>query len=155
MKKPPRFAEGTEVPVSKTRQDIETMLNRHGAQNCMSGSDFQNRAGFVAFTLERRQIRFQLHPYQPTPRPQGGGAPKQPEQWEREMWRALLLMIKAKLEAVRSGVVTVESEFLANIVLPNGKLLGEAIAPQIDEMYESGAMPALLSGFPKQLGAGQ
>jgi hypothetical protein len=40
-------------------------------------------------------------------------------------WRALLLMIKAKVEAVESGVVTFEDEWLAHFVLPS-VILGPA-----------------------------
>ena len=141
QKKPARFAEGTDVPVSKTRQDIETMLGKHGAHNCISGSDFQTRAGFVAFSLDGRQIRYQLRPYEPH---EGPGRQRHPEQYEREMWRALLLVIKGKLEAVRSGVVTTEQEFLANIVMPDGKLLGQELAPAIHRMYESGKVAPML-----------
>lgn len=141
LKRAARFAEGTSVPVSKTRQDIEHLVGKHGAHNCISGSDFQSRAGFVAFTLEARQIRFQLRPYE---KRGGSGREQQPEQYEREMWRALHLVIKAKLEAVRSGVVTTEQEFLANLVLPDGRLLGEEVIPRIAQMYDTGKMPALL-----------
>lgn len=154
-KKPARYAEGTTIPVAQSRQDIEQLLGKHGAKQAISGSDFETRAGFVGFTLGKRQIRFKLQPYKP--RERGSGAQQQPEQYERESWRTLLLVIKAKLEAVRSGVVTVEQEFLANIVLPNGKLLGEEVAPAVEEMYETGQVRSLLPEYEtgaRQLGAG-
>jgi len=144
LKPPQRFAQGTEVEVGKTRGEIETLLQRHGADQCLTGSDFKTHAGFVHFALGNRQIRFKLRAYAPNYREHGGGKPLAPEQYEREQWRALLLIIKAKLESVRSGVVTVEQEFLANIVLPNGVLLGDEIAPRVAEMYESGQVRALL-----------
>jgi hypothetical protein len=151
---PQRFAQGTDIPVSKTRQEIEDLVRRHGATQALSGSDFGVQGGFVAFTMAHRQIRFTLQPYS---REGKVGRPIAPEQYERENWRALLLIIKGKLEAVRSGIVTVEREFLANIVLPNGKLLGEAIEPAVEAMYETGQMVGLLPDFdaaPRQLGRG-
>ena len=51
----------------------------------------------------------------------------------RQRWRALLLVIKAKLEAVTAGISTIETEFLANIVLPDNTIcVGEWMLPQID-----------------------
>ena len=40
------------------------------------------------------------------------------EQERRRLWRALLLNIKAKLEAVESGISVFDEEFMAHIVLP-------------------------------------
>jgi hypothetical protein len=67
--------------------------------------------------------------------------------WEqscRERWRALLPIIRAKLEAVESVITTLESEFMANILLPDGGTIGEWLAPQIDEAYGTGRMPPML-----------
>ena len=62
----------------------------------------------------------------------------------RQRWRALLLVIKTKLEAVSAGISTLEEEFLANIVLPNNTTAGEWMIPQIDRAYRTSEMPALL-----------
>ena len=62
----------------------------------------------------------------------------------RQRWRALLLVIKAKLEAVTAGISTIEAEFLANIVLPDNSSAGEWMLPQIDRAYRTGAMPPML-----------
>ena len=53
-------------------------------------------------------------------------------------------MIKAKLEAVETGITEFEDEFLAHIVLPNGQTAGHWMRPQIAKAYESGSMPPLL-----------
>jgi hypothetical protein len=68
------------------------------------------------------------------------------EQACRQRWRALSLVIKAKLEAVEAQISTVETEFLAQIVLPNGSSVGEWAAPQLALAYASGQMPALMPG---------
>ncbi len=52
--------------------------------------------------------------------------------------------MKSKLEAVDSGIVTFEEEFLAHIVLPDGTRTGAWAVPQIERAYETGEMPALL-----------
>lgn len=64
----------------------------------------------------------------------------------RSNWRALLLIIKAKLVAVDAGIVTFEEEFLAQIMLPTGETVGDWIVPQIERSYETGDMPLALPG---------
>ena len=64
----------------------------------------------------------------------------------RQRWRALALVIKAKLEAVEAGIVTFEEEFAMHMVLPNGQTVGEWVVPQINQAYELNQMPALMSG---------
>lgn len=56
----------------------------------------------------------------------------------RQRWRALLLTVKAKLEAVECGISTLEQEFLAFIVLPNSMTLGDWIMEN--------ALPQIRSG---------
>jgi hypothetical protein len=68
------------------------------------------------------------------------------EQACRQRWRALLLIVKAKLEAVTAGISTVEREFLPDVVLPNGATVGEWVGPQIATVYARHEMPALLPG---------
>jgi hypothetical protein len=81
-----------------------------------------------------------------TPKPRtAADAAKQWEQACRTRWRALALVIKAKLEAVASGITTFESEFLAHIVLPDGRTVGGWIAPQLAVAYERGGMPPMLA----------
>ena len=62
----------------------------------------------------------------------------------RRRWRALVLIIKAKLEMIEGGGSTVDREFLADIMLPGGTTLGQHIAPQLEEAEKKGKMPQLL-----------
>ena len=69
------------------------------------------------------------------------------EAWEqacRQSWRALKLVIQAKLEAVECGISVFEDEFMANIVLPGGDTVGEFMRPQIEEAYKLGTPPRML-----------
>ena len=61
-----------------------------------------------------------------------------------QRWRALLLVVKAKLEAVEAEIATFEEEFLPHIVLPNGRTVGEMALPEIERAYQGGRTPALL-----------
>jgi hypothetical protein len=73
---------------------------------------------------------------------------KRYEAWEqacRQRWRALALVIKAKLEAVESGITDFESEFLAHIQMPDGKTVGDHVRPTIETAYSSNKMLPLLA----------
>lgn len=65
----------------------------------------------------------------------------------RARWRALLLVIKAKLAAIDLGVVTIEDAFLAETVLPDRQTVAEFMAPQIEAAYARGEMAKALPFF--------
>lgn len=64
-------------------------------------------------------------------------------QAERQRWRAVLLLTKAKLEACALGIETFETAFLAGIVTPSGQTVGQILARQLDAIA-SGTVPRLL-----------
>ncbi len=150
-----RYAEKTQVPVDKSRAEIERVLKAHGATAFTYGWDDKQAA--VMFEIANRRILFRL----PMPdrnareflytavRRERRSQPAAEEAWEqavRQRWRALGLVIKAKLEAVAAGVVTLETEFLPHVMLPDGSTVAEHVAPRVAAAYESGQMPALLPG---------
>jgi hypothetical protein len=49
------------------------------------------------------------------------------EQESRRRWRSLLLSIKAKLEAVETGIASFDEEFLSRIVASDGMTIYEKI----------------------------
>lgn len=157
-----RYARDTSVPVEKTRAEIETILNRYGADTFAYMQ--QPGSAAIGFRVLGRQIRFLLpvpdrEEFRRTTK-RSGGRPKVVERsdeqtyraWEqacRQRWRALALAIKAKLEAVESGIASFEDEFLAYVVLPNGETMGEWARPQFAQMQADGvAMPPLLPHYP-------
>lgn len=136
------YAATTSVPVDRTQAEIKKTLTKYGASAFMfaEGTDKAQ----VAFEMSGRKILFRLPlPLKPE---KGSWTQGQREQMVRTRWRALLLGIKAKLECVNSGITTLEQEFLAHIMLPNGQTMGDVSIPQIAESYRSGNMPPLLGG---------
>ena len=128
------YAQRTQVPVSSTKAEIETLLNRHGASAFGIAQDGLDASVF--FRLKERMIRFRV------------SVPEEPQR-ARTHWRALLLVIKAKLEAVATGIVTLEDEFLAQTVMGDGTTVSENIQPQIAENYRVGGPPRLMLGSPR------
>lgn len=75
-------------------------------------------------------------------------AEKAHQQAVRQRWRVLALIVKAKLEATETGIITFEEEFLSYIVLPDNSTVGEYMLPQIESAYQNGEMPRMLPGRP-------
>jgi len=133
------YAADSKVPVSRSREHIERILKRYGAE----GFAFALEPGkaMIGFQTSDRRIRFIL----PIPR-LPHESQKDYEQKERSRWRALLLSITAKLEAVESGIETFDSAFMSHIVMPNGQTMAEHSLPFIEQAYSTGKMPPML-GF--------
>lgn len=147
------YAAGTDVTASKSREEIERTLARYGADQFGYGWDVTGRAA-VTFRANDRSVRFVLEmpdrgsrefTKTETGRDRSAtAADKAYEQAARQRWRALALVVKAKLEAIDAGISTFEAEFLANVVLPDGSTVGEFMAPQIADVYRSGQMPSMM-----------
>lgn len=133
-----RYAAATEVPVVKSKQTIEQLLREHGAEAYHTGWD-QTR-DIIEFSWRDKQIRFVL------PRPKAEDHRRTAQGWtrsarqvedalrqaDRQRWRALYLVVRAKLEAVEAGIAIFEEEFMAFIVVPGRNVtVGELLVPRI------------------------
>jgi hypothetical protein len=153
------YAANTKVSPESSRTEIERTLARYGAD--AFGFGYQDGRAIVSFRCEGRHVRFEVQ----TPalsefeRTRGGVWRSEAQQRAaqgqalRQRWRALALLVKAKLEAVEAGIETFEAAFLPYVVLPSGETVGEALIPQVAAAYETGTMPSLLPGV-AQLEAG-
>jgi hypothetical protein len=123
------YAFDTSVPVDRSKQQIETLLARHGADGFHTG--WQSARGddpgwdAIEFLWKQKTIRFRLT------RPANLRSTAALEQKNRQRWRVLHLVIKAKLEAVEAGVMTFEEEFLPFIVTANGRTVFEVLQPRL------------------------
>lgn len=146
----PTYAKDTNVASEVSRLEIEKTLIRYGAENFA----YATAAGkaMIGFSMYGWQVKFLLplprkEEFTLTPTGRARTEKSQYDAWEqacRQRWRALLLVIKAKLEAVECGISVFEQEFMANIMLPDGGTVGEFMLPQIAQAYSTGTMPAML-----------
>jgi len=162
MPSKPLFAADTEVPEERSRAEIERLLHQHGADQYSYASDMTRHQASITFrvSIEKSSVgslpRFRFVCFrvplpkredylQPTSKFAGRRSPEQVtrawEQARRQRWRALLLVIKAKLEAVANGLASFEYEFMAHVMLPDGSTVGDFMAPQLDRAYSGGGMP--------------
>ena len=149
-----RYAESTEVSSDRSRAEIDRTLARYGATSFMYGRSETN--AMIVFEMKGRRVKFVLplpdrNSKEFTHTPNRGTRRSQSqieaayEQAVRQRWRALALVIKAKLEAVETGITEFEDEFMAHIVLPNGQTVGQWMKPQIATAYNNKTMPPLLA----------
>lgn len=148
----PTYAADTSVSQEKSRAEIERIIGRYGADYFTYG--WSQEKAMVGFVMNGRQVRFILpmpdrddRKFTVTPTGRRRSPSAAEEAWEqagRQRWRALALVIKAKLEAVESGIVTFDEEFGMHFLLPNGQTVGDWVAPQIEAAYETGTMPSML-----------
>lgn len=151
-----RYAEGTDVTPTRSRAEIEHLLEQYGATGFAYGS--QAGRAMIAFEMKGRHIRMTLiYPplldFEYTP----GGKWRSAEQQEnahsaeiRRLWRELVLLLKAKLVAVQSHITSFEKEFLGDTILPNNAVVFDWLEPQLEEAYSTGRMPSLLPGMHDQ-----
>lgn len=147
-----RYAEGTKVSPERSQAEISELLRRYGAKSFVSGYE-ENRA-MIAFKAHERTIRFVLElpepgedefRFTPTRQRRNDTAAKAAYEGEiRRRWRALALAIKAKLEAVETGIASFEDEFLAYTVLPDNTTVGQRVAGEIEAAWSSGQAPPRL-----------
>lgn len=147
------YATGTEVPSERSRGEIERILQRYGASSFAYG--WRDGQAVIGFRMKERNVRFLL----PMPAKSAfaktkTGARRSVASCEaafqsehRRRWRALALSVKAKLEMVSSGIVDFEDEFLAYVVMPDGKTVAEHVRPGIEQAYQGGGPKALLPHF--------
>lgn len=135
-KTPPGFAGDTSVPIYKSKADIEALLMKYGAEGYHTG--WQATAGeavgwdAIEFLWKGKQIRFRIPRSTEADIPRGvHNKVAYLEQRDRQRWRVLMLVVKAKLEAVQSGVSIFEEEFMPFIVTASGRTIGEILIPKL------------------------
>ncbi len=156
------YAATTTVSIERTRAAIEDLVREKGASQFLSAFDHEHGLAQIGWTMEGRMVRLQV----PLPRPDEKRfmhrrsrhgysynvlpKEKQRDLWEqacRTRWRAILLIMLAKFEAVESGISSFEREFLADTLMADGTTVGTWLTPQLNAMYSTGRMPALLPGI--------
>ncbi len=145
-----QYASNTTVSPEKTQNDIKETLRRYGAVRF--GILEEATKAHVMFEFDKLMIQLSvsLPNKEDFIKTEAGRSRKKKaaddayNQAIRQRWRALLLAIKAKLEAVETGISTLEKEFLAFVVLPDGQSVGDHLIPEIKRIAGTGKMPQLL-----------
>lgn len=142
--KPPtrRYAEGTTVSAEKTQGEIRKLLTRAGADAIGVSEDTNRGQAELLFRLKGRAVRFRFTLPTPGEHRYDRRGVHRTERALREAcaaelrrrWRVLLLRVKVRLELIAFGEGTVETEFLAELVLPDGRTVAEATRPSLPQL---------------------
>lgn len=149
-----KYAEGTSVGVERSIAEIRKVLEGHLCTGFMYGE--QNGTAGIGFVIQGCMVRITI-PLPNRSDPDIGQTPTGRKRSEaqscslyeaevRRRWRVLVIAIKAKLELIKTGISSVQHEFLADYVLPDGRTLGEHVLPNIETIRQTGRIPRLLPG---------
>lgn len=141
-----RAYETTDVPVSKSQDELRGLLIKFGAMQFTFGEG-RDWAG-VEFVHEEQLVRVRCPLKQPTDQQiksyrsaahseTATAVMRLLDKEAMRVWRVLVWSVKARLVAVEEGLETFEQAFLSHLVDPSsGRTLWEAVKQPI----ESGAM---------------
>lgn len=147
-----RYAAKTTVSVEKSQAEVTAILRKYGANRFGTMEDETSAYLMFEFKGLSVQMAVPLPPLSEFSRSEAGRtrmaavAEEARAQAIRQRWRALVLAVKAKLEAVQIGISTVEKEFMAFVMMPDGRNLSDHLLPQLTKMVSDGKMPRLLLG---------
>ena len=149
----PRYAAGTSVSVDRSIVQIRQLVMRFGADKFAIATG--RKTATVAFSYKGRPVKFDLSlPDQDDPsfqvtetgRPRrNADAPLQA--WERacrEKWRSLHLLLKALFVAIEEGLIDFDRAFMHDIVMPDGRTVGQKLLPVVQDAVSRGDVGAQL-----------
>lgn len=114
------YVRGSSITAAASQAEIQDLLARSGATDVRCASE-DGRAA-IAFASGSRHYRIVLslpRPSEEPLRPPSTGQPaKSAQEGARQRWRALAALVRAKLEAVDSGIVTFDQEFVGYRLAP-------------------------------------
>lgn len=121
-----RYAETTKVPVSSSQAEISSILEKHGIEKI----GMVKEKGSASLWFEHLSRYYKLN----VPIPEKC---KDPEQEMKRAWRVLILLVKAKFEAISAGISNVEEQFYADTIMPDGNRLIDHAADQISQALKN------------------
>jgi hypothetical protein len=132
----------TKVPIAQSQQEIRRMVYAHQG----TGVSFVSRPpreGFEALvTLKEQAYHIRVMATCQQKESITGR-----EQEERRVWRVLFWHLKAMFEAADSGVIEVEDIIMPYIVTPDGRTIGEHMAPKLAELRDATHEKLLTTGI--------
>lgn len=145
------YTRGDSFSVGASREHVERSLLDFGATDVRFSQ--REHLSAIAFRACGRQFRIVIS----LPQPDGIPAARRDlaeidgrevtakvlELNTRRFWHAFALSTDAKLAAVAAGVATLESEFLAHVVLPGNRTVIDELEPVIAAAYRAGKRPSI------------
>lgn len=151
------YAVGTSVSLVNSLAELEKVARKAGFRNFMQGVA-DDRIVIAFSSPEGRQVRFivpldemgddLLAKMAALSRSYGTKLPRTHDdafqQHRRQIGRALLLTVKAKIESMEAGIETFEDAFMSQLALPDGSTVGTWVRRDIAQIETSGKQPPRL-----------
>jgi hypothetical protein len=145
-----RYAYGTKVSATDSRGEITGILAKHGVSTMAWGT--KPTGDFLQFEIGGKLYKFSIdRPSMDDARESFLSAGKTDWGWRhqadqevaldaewRRRWRAIVLLIKAKMEFADGGETTVEREFMPYLMLANGQTMADWVAGDGQKMLVAG-----------------
>jgi hypothetical protein len=137
MKRKQKHYATTTVSESRSRMEIDDLLQRHGVET-------------IRWTVRPELLRIEfVWEWKGMTLPFRIDLPVEDAAERRRLLRVLVYHIKAKLVAVEDGLVELEQEFLPYLIGPSNATVGETVERELLSAAEDGVMPPLkLLGLP-------
>lgn len=145
------YANGTTVNPEKSQEEIKRTLRKYGAERFGVMEEREKAHVMFEYSGLLIQLTIEMPSKNSFLTTENGRSRKSSsievkyDQAVKQRWRALLLAIKAKLEAIECGISTIEKEFMAFVMMPDGRSLSDHIVPRLYEIVNTGKMPKMLS----------
>jgi len=134
-----KFAKNTTVPVARSKQKIEELLESYGIEESFLGRS--PRGDGIGWKYKGKVYKMSV----PTP----GKDKKTEKQYQQELrqrWRILFMSMKMKFEEIEAGVISFEDQFLAQTSLPDGTTVADFMRlPENISRLKKTEMPKLLT----------
>jgi len=151
------YAAGTDVSLQRSVSDLEKLIRSKGFGGFVQGIA-DDRLVIAFSSAEGRQVRFivavrepddelLLHMRKVIKASYGKLPTNAQEAWEqhrRQLGRALLLTVKAKIECIEAGIETFEDAFMSQLTLPDGRTVGTMVKGELKQLYSGGQTPPRL-----------
>lgn len=129
------------------KEQIELTLLQNGCKEFFYG--WRDEQAQVQFVINGKRYRISLKmpskkSYERTPTGKLRSNDTAIKEWQsaqRDIWTSLLNIIRTNFDFVRMGASTIEKQFLAFIVLPDGQLAGDYAENMINEAYQDSMLP--------------
>lgn len=145
-----RFAEGTVVPISKTRGELDKLLREWGAGGVQWGDDFVTGEVTLRFVWKEYVARFNVKTETRESIRQRTNTDIQMEKAlaarGKHEHRLLLLWIKGALNACEAGIIQPEAIFLPFLEDKNGDTVAEKALPKLAMLTAGSALKLLGAG---------
>jgi len=134
-----KYAKNTKVSIDRSQVEIQNLFKKYGATKF--AIDWENN--YVLFELHNRSGRIHVN----SPNINDPEIQKTPtgmnrsdhaiqveyEKKKRQMWRVMLLFLKASFEAVENDVITIDQALFSYLILRNGNTMAEEFLPKLSQ----------------------